>query len=379
MNDIEPSPRHARSFLDAQRVASKRLGFSVTRACPLRCQHCSVNAAPEFAKTTFTTAFAHHVAEQMPDLAKIGVRFIDFTGGEPVLAHSFVRIVSEAAVNAGMTCGLVTAAHWAGDTAKAHALIDKFPNIENWDISADIYHLPFVPAENVRTAFLALESRGRSARIRVAHHDEMSFEEATLIDFVHRFAGRRIGFQPIGPVGRGKALVVSPQVDESERDRTACASTGLLIQNNGAGAPCCAPLSHESIRSPMFVGNAFTESLSDMVSRWRVHPLIQTIRLWGFAPLEAWLNEWGERSERFWRRQTCDECVAMLTDPVLVDRLNRRANRLDHRILLAIALQRDFREPWLEDQIKDEAQRRVEGDDRIWAEDDAPLEAFGLV
>jgi len=369
MVEQDLTPRHSTSFLEAQRVASKRIGFTVTQACPLRCAHCSVEASPNLANTTFTSEFAWRIAEQMPDLHSLGVRFVDFTGGEPVLARKFVRIVSEAAARVGMTCGIVTAAHWAKTPELADRVIESFPHIENWDISTDIYHLPFVSLDHVATAFDALQRLGRSTQMRIAHHEEITYEEAKLIDRVFQFAGRKIAFQPIGPVGRGKELVTSPVVEETERDYSPCASTGLLIHNDGAGAPCCAPLSHTTRDSPLFVGNALHDPLCDLVTRWRVQPLIQTIRVWGFGRLEAWVAELGIDAGQFYRRHTCDECVAMLADPTRVRLLDLVAHRLDHRIELAAALLRDFKEPWMENVLKSEAERYLGGDTSIWARD----------
>lgn len=362
----DPSPRHATSFLEAQRVAAMRVGFTVTQACPLRCAHCSVEAAPDLARTTFGESFAHRIAEQMPDLRAIGIRFIDFTGGEPVLARKFVSIVSKAAAQAGMTCGIVTAAHWARTPEQARKTIDSFPFIENWDISTDIYHLPFVAAGQVETAFHTLRDHGRSTQIRVAHHEEITESDARLIDRVFRFAGRRIAFQPIGPVGRGKNLVTAPPVSAEDRDQSPCASTGLLIHNDGAGAPCCAPISHTTRDSPLFIGNARRDALCDMVARWRVQPLIQTIRVWGFAPLDTWLRTLDADPAAFYRRHTCDQCVAMLADPARVRLLDRMANRLEHRIDLAVALLRDFQEPWLDQQLQQEATRYLAGETTVW-------------
>lgn len=357
MAESTATPRHASSFIEAQSVASRRIGFNVTLACPLRCQHCSVKAAPELKRTTFTPAFARRVAAQMPELKAIGVRFVDFTGGEPTLAKAFVKTVSAAATAQGMSCGIVTAAHWAITPQRARTFIDQFPDIANWDLSTDLYHLPFVPREQIRIAFEALVERGRSVQVRIAHHSEISYPEAELIDYVHGFAGRQIGFQPVGPVGRGAELVDAPWVSAAESDPTPCPSTGLLIQNDGAGAPCCAPLSHESRDSPMFVGNAFRDDLAGMVESWRLNPLLQTMRLWGLAPLARWLDESGHSARPFHRRQNCDECVALLGDPVRSRLLYEAASQFERRIDLAVGLQRDFGEPYMDQQLRCEARQ----------------------
>lgn len=361
------SPRNATSFLDSQRVSSQRIGFSVTQACPLRCAHCSVEASPELGKTTFTPAFAHQVAEQLPDLFQMGIRYLDFTGGEPTLARNFVQIVSKAADDAGMTCGLVTAAHWAKSAEGADSFLRAFPHVHNWDISTDIYHLPFVPFDFVANGYAAIRARGGSVQLRIAHHEPISFEEAKLIWQTYQMAGRQISFQPIGPVGRGKDVAVALPVSRKQRDPTPCPSTGLLIRNDGLGAPCCAPLSHEAAESPLFMGNAFVDALGDMLTRWRLQPLLQTIRLWGFEVLEQWLAEEGIPERRHYRERVCDECVSMLTDPVTVQRLNKRASTLESRIDLAIALKRDFGETWMADALKHEAQDYLNGERHVWA------------
>jgi hypothetical protein len=266
-----------------------------------------------------------------------------------------------------MTCGVVTAANWGRSPEAAAKFIRAFPHIHNWDISTDIYHLEFVPFEHVAHAHAALRARGESVQLRIAHHEPISFDEARLIWQTYQMAGRNMSFQPIGPVGRGKDVAVARPVGRAQRDATPCPSTGLLIRNDGSGAPCCAPLSHEAARSPLFMGNAFHDSLADMLTRWRLQPLLQTIRLWGFELLEQWLDEAGVAPRRHYRERVCDECVSMLADPALVDLLNRRASTLASRIDLAIALKRDFDEPWLADALQDEAVHYLKGQTHVWS------------
>jgi hypothetical protein len=365
--DTTLTPRSAQSFLEAQKVSAQRIGFAVTQACPLQCAHCSVEAGPTLAKTTFTAEFGLRVAAQLPELYAMGIRFLDFTGGEPTLARRFVQIVSAAASRLGIACGIVTAAHWAHTPQAAQGFLRLFPHIQNWDISTDIYHLPYVSLPTVCNAYAAILDAGGSAQLRIAHHEPLSVPEARLIWDAYCVVGRHISFQPIGPVGRGKEVTVAAPVAAANRGTAPCPSTGLLIRSDGVGAPCCAPLSHEAPDSCLFMGNAFHDDLASMVTRWRLQPLLQTIRVWGFQPLSAWLAEAGLPATRHYRARVCDECTALLSDAGVVDSLNRRASELMHRIDLAIALKRDFNEPWMGQQLEAEARRYVAGEAHVWA------------
>lgn len=354
------SPRRVQDQHQAQALASRRLGFSVTKACPLRCAHCSVSAAPDLKHTTYTSTFTDKVVAEMPELARAGITCIDFTGGEPTLAPDFIHRVSEAAAAQGMSVGIVSAAHWATSAAQAHRFIERFPCVTHWDISTDIYHLPFVPIERVRLAFEALSAQGRPPMVRVAHHEPLSYPEAELIASIHRFAGERMGFQPIGPVGRAETLVQAQPATRASFDRSPCPTTGLLIQTDGRGAPCCAPLSHEESDHPLRSGNAFTERLVTLVQRWRVNPLLQTIRLCGFEPVVAWLDEEPALTRQL-RTRHCDLCVSMARTGRLLHVAAERAARLEHRIQLAQALKTWFDEPWMEAQLVAEAKARYPG------------------
>jgi hypothetical protein len=230
----------------------------------------------------------------------------------------------------------------------------RFPDIDHWDISTDIYHLPFVPIEQVRCAFYALSAIGKPPMIRVAHHEPITYPEAFLIDAVHKFAGRRMSFQPIGPVGRAAAIVQAQLATIANFDRSPCPTTGPLVQSSGVVAPCCAPLSHEEYDHPLRIGDAFKESLVDIVRKWRLNPLLQTIRLWGFDPIVEWLRG-DDAFTQILRNRQCDTCVALARDGRLMTRAAGFANRLENRIRVAQSLKVYFDESWMEESLVAEA------------------------
>jgi len=348
-------PRHVKTFHEALALSSRRLGFSVTQGCPLRCAHCSVGAAPELHANRYASSFTQRIVDQMPEIAAAGITSIDFTGGEPTLMPRFLGEVSAAAAEHGISCGLVTAANWAIGDRQARAMVKRLEAIDHWDISTDRYHLEFVPLSAVERAFRLLQDAGKEPLIRIAHHEPIEFEDATLIDQVMRFAGRSVAFQPIGPVGRGDQVVVAEAADDFNWDAGPCPTTGLLVQWNGRVAPCCAPASHETHSHPLWLGNANTSRMVDILESWRIHPLIQTIRVWGFRPLREWFKEAGLLDGHTLRQRVCDQCVQWLRDPTLVEHAAGRAAELEHRIRLAAALKAHFDEPWLDLALRREA------------------------
>lgn len=355
--ESEIQEERQRDFRESQAISAKRVAFSVTRQCPLRCEHCCVSASPERKDTAFSAEFGEHVASQMQDLHRIGVRYVDFTGGEPTLAKQFVKPVARAARALGMRTGMVSAGHWAKNQKTALRLLDELDDVEEWNLSTDVYHLPFVSLETVERAFLMLKERGKKPRIRIAHSEEMSRGDAEIITRCHEFAGEDMGFQPVGKVGRADGLVQLRRAALPELDRTPCPTTGPLVQPNGSVEPCCAPAAEEGYEHPMQVGNAFRDSLCKIVMRWRTHPLIQAIRLWGFGPLLEWMQAEGMTVDALCHDRNCMTCVHLLRDRALAEQAYRITARPDKRILIAAALLETFNEPWMARQLELAARR----------------------
>ena len=360
-------PETEDGFIKAQAKSSKRLGISVTQACPLKCAHCSVNATPDKNQTTLNAFAGQKIASQIEKLAENHIKSIDFTGGEPVLAADFVTMVSAVAKSSKITTGMVSSAYWAKNKKMAFRTLNKFKNIDTWDISTDIYHLPFVSIENVELAFNMLADIGKKPLIRIAHHEPLQYEEAVLIDKVHKFANENISFQPIGPVGRADSLFHFMKTDETEYDRSGCPSTGPLILPNGDVVSCCGPLSHMELDNPFKLGNVFIEPLTNIVEKWRVNPLLQTMRLWGSAPLITWLKEAGFKDKWYHSHKVCHQCVELMKNPELLKYVLNKSSKLMHKIKLSHALDKYFKEPWMESTTMIESKKFMQDNSDLFA------------
>jgi hypothetical protein len=274
-----------------------------------------------------------------------------FTGGEPTLAPFFVSEVSRRAAEWGVKCGIVTSAFWARDDRKNRAFVSQYPGIEQWDISTDLYHLPFVPLARVQAAYLSLKSLGKTTKIRLAYHKPLHYEEAVLIDHVRHFAEQDLQFQAISPIGRAKDLVDFPSCSAEKMDRSGCPSSCLSILANGKAAPCCGPLAMEVFDHPLIIGRIQDASLEELLLRWRTHPILQTLRLWGVSPFISWLREAGVNFHWHLANRVCFQCIALMQDARSLEIISQRSSTIEHQIKLALALHHYFDEPWLAEKL----------------------------
>lgn len=335
-----------RQLASLQSAAAIHLTFNLTLACPLKCAHCIVEAGPGLRHTTMPVDVARHYASQMPDLYEHGIRLVSFTGGEPLLAREQLEILSTAASAAGMTCGVVTAAHWAVSEQVATRVLDGLPGIQIWDISIDAYHEPYVGIERVRTAYHAAKAHGREAVLRFAHHEPMTERDRELKAFMLSFAEEsEISAQKIRSVGRASDLPILNATDDSTFAKP-CLTKGLVIRYDGSMAPCCISLVEER-RHPFQFGDARSRPLTEIHADYMAHPLLQMLRVLGFGPVMQWLEESGVSRESLgpMPEDVCDFCPKIVTNPQWAEYLAQRAASPENRLKVGILAHNFLNEP----------------------------------
>ena len=196
-------------FTRHQALSSRQVSFSLTESCPLRCAHCIVDTVPASVRSkTLRTDDASALAEGLPALVARGVRFIGFTGGEPLLALGQLKTLSDAAAAAGLECTVVTACHWARSPAAARRTIGNLAGIHNWQLSTDVFHTPFVPVAWVVSAARAVLEEGRNPMVRIAAHLPLAGASLALYNSVRQALPESVPIfvQPITPNGRAAAV-----------------------------------------------------------------------------------------------------------------------------------------------------------------------------
>lgn len=327
-------------IVEIQSLALKHISFSLTLACPLRCAHCIVRSQPEKTQSTISLDVARRYAEQMNELYEHGIRAISFTGGEPLLAIEPLRIISDAAFDAGMICGLVTSAYWASSDEIAEDIVKSLPNVTLWDISVDTYHQKFVNFDYILSAYNAIKKLGKRASIRYSYHDPITESDKKILDYVASFADPlEFYFQRIKNAGRARDLKVTKYRNNDNPWIKPCFTTGLNIRYDGSVGPCCCNLVEERIH-PFEFGNAKERSLVEIHTDFIKHPLLQMLRAIGFTEVIKWLNETDlilEVDDPL-PDDICDICFELLTNAKIGQYLANRASEPMNKLKISILL-----------------------------------------
>jgi pyruvate-formate lyase-activating enzyme len=327
------------ALLALQRASCRHLGFSLTRACPLRCRHCIVAtlSAGEAARVTVSAPQAEAYAQELAELRALGIERVSFTGGEPFLALGPLATLSAAAAASGMRCTVVTACHWAKTEKSAARLLDRFPDIHAWHLSTDVFHEEFLPADHVLTAARAVLAAGREVVVRMAvGHPPTAADQRLhqrLVDELPEDA--ELSVQPVVKAGRAADLDLT--VNPARGRNVPCPSTGPLVRDDGSVSPCCSALIDQPDVGPFELPPA-GDGLVAMYRAWVGDRALRLVRSVGFAPFLAWIAQ--DMPEHPVLRaipdHPCETCTALWAEPGTTAVLQRRlgegpvARKIDH-------------------------------------------------
>lgn len=137
----------------------QQLTVLATSQCTAACDHCSMNSAPERRDRLSLETFIDTV-EELHARSPLGV--VIFAGGEPTLMGEMLLDAIAHADMLGIMTRIVTNASWAISDRKAEAKIRELrqAGLGELNISADDYHLPFIPFDNVVRAWRAAKGKG---------------------------------------------------------------------------------------------------------------------------------------------------------------------------------------------------------------------------
>lgn len=133
-----------------------------TSQCTAACSHCSMNSSPERRDRLRLQTFIDTIEELH---SRSPLRVVIFAGGEPTLAGEMLLNAIAHADMLGIVTRIVTNASWAISEAKAAAKIRELrqAGLGELNISADDYHLSYIPFDNVVRAWRAAKGQGFSS------------------------------------------------------------------------------------------------------------------------------------------------------------------------------------------------------------------------
>ena len=137
------------------------LGVNITMKCPLECAHCGQESGPRRTETLNEGLFISRLRE-MGEAGQI--KQLVISGGEPFAVRRLLARVLAIAAEYGIRAQVQTSANWAVTEERAAAVLRELPGLTHLGVSADEYHEPFVPLENLKHALRAL-SYGDDGRV----------------------------------------------------------------------------------------------------------------------------------------------------------------------------------------------------------------------
>ncbi|MCC7418246.1 MAG: radical SAM protein [Acidobacteria bacterium] len=311
-----PGYAGADEFLAMQRLAQSNLVFSVTRRCPLHCDHCVTSSGPEVAGDTLTVADAARYAAELPALYDAGVRHLTFTGGEPVLALPGVAVLAAAAKRVGLATSIVTSGAWAVSPAATLKVLDRLAAIDHWDLGFDRYHQKELALSAFCALLRALQARRIAHSVRACVETPPSEEDLALLDELRAATGPDVPIyrQSVRRIGRAAEILrrVAPAAGPPALEP--CLSSGPIVREDGSIGPCCSGLAYERRGChPFEFGDARGNSLVSAREAWLRDPLLRLVRLVGFAYPLKWLAETGDPALQpaLMPHKTCELCVQL--------------------------------------------------------------------
>jgi MoaA/NifB/PqqE/SkfB family radical SAM enzyme len=215
----------------------------LTYTCPLACKMCFFESNPNRRERLDNGIARQFVA----DLARNGIKWVGFAGGEPVLRMDLLCELIGTARRLGMTPIVITSGYWGKTRKQADSVVSKLRQAGlDWiQLSLDEDHLEFVKLEEFATALAASKaagfenikvigtSRGNKGNLAdLVFYLERVLEISTEgMDLIDRY---RVSH------GNFESEQATHSLDELEAEvlKPACL-TEIMLDVNGDVYPCC--------------------------------------------------------------------------------------------------------------------------------------------
>ena len=194
-----------------------RVGLLITERCDITCAHCWLGSSSNGADMSLDEGRSY--IDQITSIPS--VEWISFTGGEPFLLPGRLNALVNHASDRGLWTECVTNCSWAVTPEKTMESLStlKDRGLDVVNISADDFHMEFVPFEKIRNCFEAAKSLGLKTVIMSAAQAGGTHRVTEIIN--------RLGPEEIG----------------TPRDQTAAELSAIAIESGfipvgrGAGVP----------------------------------------------------------------------------------------------------------------------------------------------
>jgi hypothetical protein len=340
-----------------------QLTVLTTSECNAVCDHCSQSSHPSRQERA-TVEQMRRAIQELHEASPLAT--VIFSGGEPTLLGQDLITGIQYANSLGISTRLVTNAHWASTPAAARASLVglREAGLQQLVMSADDYHLPFVPFENVENGWHASKGlgfqsvciancSGPSSKITPAFIRERLGEQipahvdddgdAPTTGAVAADGTRYTLFHsPIQRLGRGRARIRADDLGEAPAPAAleggcpwAVRSAALSVSNHLVA--CCAI---ETDGNPILdFGDLTTTTAPALLQRANDDVVVNAIALLGPMFLRRFLNR--QAPDLPFRQDyssICELCEHIVRRPGAVEALRQHEGELAGYVRAARAL-----------------------------------------
>ncbi len=319
------------------------LSLYLTNQCNLTCDHCGTGSGPKL-KTAL--AINPDLETQIRRAIQSGdIKAIHLSGGEPFLRRRDLMTLSRLAQGEHVPLAVNTNGYWAFSVARGEAVLNALPGLSHIILSTDIYHERELPLERVANAAEAALLCDRQVDIctvtpfgrpdAFTKRLDALLRARGLLDRVNR--AMSVLSKADRPIPLDEALL-APWVTGPDPRPCTLVNRPTVLENRSVLACCNTTIASQVAQGPLILGHVDQTPLDQILSRDKIDPLIQALRVAGPAFLASLLGQEGEDLLNAPYRQgdICGVCVAVMGDPERVRRA--RAQLADHPHRRAIAM-----------------------------------------
>lgn len=318
------------------------LAIMLTRRCNMACAHCSVESGP---KAGTKGPPLTELLRAVRDAAAAGVRYVNVTGGEPMLRERAALEVVRECRRLGIATRITTNGFWGRTPERARRTLGEMidAGLSTLTVSYDRFHAAFQGPEPVVHIARAAAALGFHFEVNVTRlADDEEIEE-----LVAPFAGLpavRLRFYDVQPVGAARHLPGVQLRSEVEGFCNACAVAALT--DDGRVTACNGPSYFMPPGHPLAIGSLDDAPLGELLARHRDDPILETIRTEGPGGLRDTLRKIpGFEAFPFRDRYSgmCDLCHHVTSSPdavaalrVVLSSPDRAAERVARKRLIEV-------------------------------------------
>jgi MoaA/NifB/PqqE/SkfB family radical SAM enzyme len=302
------------------------LGIYLTNKCNIECRHCCVSSGPRESSHLSLTEILPQVAELVGNGT---VRALHVSGGEPFLYRDDVHEIAEVGAQANIPVAINTNGFWATDISRARRLLKGMPGISQIILSADEYHLDYLPLERVVNATAACLELGVLVHISVCTPEG---KRTDFVDHLEHALGREVlsnvslSVSPVELGGRADTLVEAQWRTlkaELPEGRCRLLNRPVILEDGTVHACCNTTVAKRCRDSPLNLGNVRNEPLSSILQRSQGDAVLHAIRIYGPKFLAERFASAASLSGTYREGDICSLCADMMANESVVDQLVR--------------------------------------------------------